>query len=159
MMSNPKGAPLSRGGLTRRDEMLHDLVGVMERTHRARRMRRRVLAAGGSLCVLVLLIALAIPGGTESPDTRLVVESEASDPVPASVTTVVPQRAVVITSIVTTDPSVLDRYRANPSSFVVRMTDKTLLETLASIHRPAGLIRFGGEIRISAPVTDAELGL
>ncbi|MFQ5489511.1 MAG: hypothetical protein ACE5GE_02215, partial [Phycisphaerae bacterium] len=61
------------------------------------------------------------------------------------------------TMIVGTSTSALDRYRARPGERVVRLDDRTLLATLASIGRPAQLIFDGDRPRLSTPVTDAEL--
>jgi hypothetical protein len=62
-----------------------------------------------------------------------------------------------VSHIVHTDPTVLERCRARPTGSVLRIDDRTLLTALVSINRPAGLIRIDGQVRLSAPVTDAEL--
>ncbi len=69
------------------------------------------------------------------------------------------RRPRCVTITVQTDQSNLGRYRAEPPRSIVRMDDRVLIETLASINRPAGLIRFGDRLRLSAPVTDADLGI
>jgi hypothetical protein len=53
----------------------------------------------------------------------------------------------------------MEQYRAKPTGRTTRLDDAMLIETLASIHRPAGLIHFGDQVRLSAPVTDEELNL
>ena len=158
-MSDEQDEQLSPAGLARRDKMLGDLVGVMERMHRARRLRHRLAASGGSACLLLLLVLLAIPGSSDGPGAGELVETarpEITVPLGAPITS---QGRSVLTELVTTDPSVLDRYRANPRAVVIRMNDRMLLDALASIGRPAGLVRFGDDVHVSAPVTDAELGL
>jgi hypothetical protein len=68
--------------------------------------------------------------------------------------------AAVVIATVRTDPTIVQRYRAQPAeSQVIRLTDQSLLDTLASIHRPAGLIYRDDRVVLSAPVTDEELGL
>lgn len=160
-MSEPQSEPLeqlSSAGLARREVMLGELVGVMKRTHRGRRVRRRLLATGGGVCLVFLLIRLALLGASDPSDPARIAEnptgsSEVVYPAEA------PSRPASITVIVKTDASILERCRAEPTQRIVRMDDSMLLETLASINRPAGLIRYGGQTRLSTPVTDAELGI
>ncbi|UCC29306.1 MAG: hypothetical protein JSU86_14020 [Phycisphaerales bacterium] len=160
-MSEPQSEPLeqlSSAGLARCEVMLGELVEVMTRTHRARLVRRRLLATGGGACLVLLLIRLALPGASDPGDPARIAESLTGSSTvvqPAEA----PPRPASITVIVETDASVLERCRAEPTQRVVRMDDSMLLETLASIKRPAGLIRYGGQTRLSAPVTDAELGI
>ena len=158
MNESPDGQ-LSQVGRARREEMLGELVEVMERTHRARRVRRRALATGGSALVLAIFMYLVLPRVSQNPPVPDFVENTPQRvPAPIGVQAE-PQRTTVLTKVITSDPSVLERLRADPPQAVIRMNDRMLLDALASIDRPAGLIRLGDDIRLSAPVTDAELGL
>ncbi|HUU82431.1 MAG TPA: hypothetical protein VM243_02900 [Phycisphaerae bacterium] len=157
-MTDQPPEALSPTGRDRREAMLDELVRTMERTHRNRRTRRRVLGTTAVVCLLLLLVRLALPEastpGSEPQITRN--DATVSDPIeppPA------PRRPAVVTVLVQTDPSVLDRFRAQPTHRVVRIDDSQLVATLASINRPAGLIRFGDSLRLSTAVTDADLGL
>lgn len=157
-MNEPRSKPLTPAGQARREAMLGELVEVVKQTHRTRRLRRRVLGAGALVCVALLLMRLSLPVGNVVDDGARVVErmSDESDVVvPAEF----PPEAVRVTVIVQTDPSVVERYRAEPTGLVVQIDDRMLLTTLASIGRPTGLIRFGDTLRLTAPVTDADLGL
>lgn len=58
---------------------------------------------------------------------------------------------------VSTDESILQRMRPEASPIVMRINDRELLQTLVQIGRPAGLIRIGDRLALSAPVTDDEL--
>ncbi len=157
-MSDRNCEPLSSAGVARREAMLDELNKVMERTHRNRRALRRIAATGGSACLMLLLIRLAFPGTSNPTDTPRIVEDATGapgvvEPVESA------QRRGCVTVIVQTDESILERYRAKPTSRTVLMDDRMLVQTLASIDRPAGVIRFGDTIRLTGPVTDAELGL
>ena len=157
-MNDPRSEPLSPAGLARREAMFDELVEVMTRTHRARRTRRRMLAIGGCTGLLLLLIRLSLPVAS----TPTKAPQIADGPPQRSTGNVIdnsPEHRACVTVLVQTDPAVVERYRARPTGRIVRMDDRMLLETLASIHRPAGLIRFGDRIRLSAAVTDAESGL
>jgi hypothetical protein len=67
-----------------------------------------------------------------------------------------PQRPCAV-AIIETIPGVLERHRAKPTGKVTRIDDAALVATLASINRPAGLVRIGDRVWLTAPVTDAEL--
>ena len=159
-MNDPQTEPLSPAGLARREAMLEDLIGVVKRTHRVRRVRRRALAAGGCVCVTLMAVWLALPGASGPHRVASTVQRPTGGPdVRVVEPPLVPVRQACVIAIVHTDPTVLERCRARSTGLVVRMDDRMLLDTLASIDRPAGLIRFGNRVRLSAPVTDADLGL
>ncbi len=155
-MSDSQTQQLSRGGMARREAMLEELVESMARTHRRRRTRRRVLVAAGSACIVLVLLRLAFLSGGPSGDGRELANSADDKSAPIVDVPRQTQRGCVAT-VVMTDPTVLDRCRANPTGAVARIDDTKLLATLASINRPAGLIRFGDRVALSVPVTDAEL--
>ena len=59
-----------------------------------------------------------------------------------------------IITIVRTDPSILERYVSHTTSKIESINDETLLASLASLGRPAGLIRYDGRVRLTTDVTD-----
>jgi hypothetical protein len=138
--------------------MLDELIGVMERTHCRRRTRRRALTGAAGTCVLFALLWLALPG-LLAPVDKTEIAQQTHTPrmqIPMPPSTAHERRTAVV---VQTDPGILERCRARPTGAVVHMDDGLLLQTLASINRPAGLIRMGDRVLLSAPVTDAELSL
>jgi hypothetical protein len=62
--------------------------------------------------------------------------------------------------IVMSDPNIVSRL-ATPSAEVLvrRIDDDELVRTLVEVHRPAGLIRVGTEVRLSAAVTGLDVTL
>ena len=157
-MNDRQSEALSPAGLARREAMLDELIDAVKRTHRTRRLRRQLLAAGGCACLLLVLVWLALLGASIPGDVRQFAEDSPDHPTGAMAENP-PERQVCVTEVIQTDPTVLERYRARPTGRIMRMDDHVLLDTLAAIGRPAGLIRFGHRIRLSAPVTDVALGL
>lgn len=164
-MSEPNSARLSPEGQARREAMLDELVGVLKHTHTVRRRRKRIVTAGACACLALLVARLIVPDGLDKPEhTRIMADK--ADPVPAvaprppaAETGMSARPRVCVAKAVSTDPKILDRYRAEPTGRIARMNDRMLVNALASINRPAGLIRFGSRARLTAPVSDAELGL
>jgi hypothetical protein len=155
-MSEPEAERLSPAGQARREAMLDELLEVVKRTQRARRLRRRATVIGGCAGLVLLFVVFTWPGAP-GPAPQV---ANLSTGQPTDVRLVeAPRPPACITSVVETDVSVLARYRAVPQPVVARMDDRMLVQTLASIGRPAGLIRFGDDVRLSRPVTDAELNL
>jgi len=143
-MNEQDRSSLSDAGRVRREAMLGEIVAQMQRLHRRRRVRR---TAAASACMVVLLIGLsllAMPARGPAPDSRMVVEKP--EPAPG-----------VSIEIVRTDPSVLQRFAARPTSRTVLLDDEALLDELAAMDRPAGLIRSGGRVWLTADVVDARL--
>lgn len=155
-MSDPESDRLSPAGHARREAMLGELLEVVKRTQRARRLRRRATIVGGCAGLVLLCVVFNWPGAPGP--ARQMANLSTGQPTDLRLVEA-PRTPACITSIVKTDVSVLVRYRAVPEPVVVRMDDRMLVQTLASIGRPAGLIRFGDDVRLSRPVTDAELNL
>jgi hypothetical protein len=130
--------PLSDAGRERRDLMLDELVGRMHRRHAARRVRRS--AAAG--LVLAAAAGIAVIG-----PLRVA-------PEPARVAT--PDAGAPDIRVVRTDPAVLGRYEHRPATRIERLDDEGLLDTLLELKRPAGLIRRGGRVWLTANVTGPE---
>jgi len=151
---------LSPAGRARRSAMLADLLGAMQTLHRRRRAQRRIVTAASCACILVAAVLLAAPllnSRSVAPENDLRVENiPGPAPLPApELVNSVPHPPLIVR--ITTDPAILDRYRADPPRIVQRVGDEELLRTLAAIDRPAGLIRIGEEVRLTSPVTDDEL--
>jgi len=157
-MNDVQPEQLSPTGLARREAMLDELIGVVKRTRRARRVRRRMLAVSGCMGLLLMMGWVARSGSPIPGEAPRIAETASDSPSTIQHTTD-PQRRHVVTLIVQTDPAVVERFRARPRDSIVRIDDRMLLDALASIDRPAGLIRFGDRIRLTKPVTDAELRL
>lgn len=146
-MSNPHEATLSPRGALRRDAMLGQLVLVVDRTRRRRRARRLAVSAAGCAVLIGMVLQWAMPP-TDGPT----IARRAGTPAPSPTATVAVQR-------VATDPAIVERYRAAPASLVEWIDDRTLLDILTAIDRPAGIIRVGDRVALSRPVDDASLGL
>ncbi|MCP4250445.1 MAG: hypothetical protein GY778_25665 [bacterium] len=155
-MNEPLDESLSPEGNARREAMVGPLVEVMRHTHRSRRRRRRVLAGGGTLAVLFVVLKLTLPGGMTPQNDRQVADNTGN--VNSGADAVSNPRACV-TEIIQTDETVRERFRAAPVRRVAMITDRMLVDDLFAVGRPAGLIRMGNEVRLTAPVTDADLGL
>ena len=126
-----------------REAMLGDLVARMKRMHRARRLRGTAAAAA---CLLLMIVVLGLPAAA----------IRRTEPVRPLVSQPPPPPAAAGVRIVRTDPAVLDRYTAASSTNAVIINDETLLRELARIDRPAGLIRMGDRVWLTADVVGAD---
>lgn len=133
-----------------------DLIVAMRDHHQRRRSRRRVLATA----ILVFstgILAFLMFGRSSTIPTPPVARDIGSDsPLPA-----IPQTSTEITeprhsiiTIVRTDPNILERYALPPTSKIETISDEILLNSLASLGRPTGLIRYDGRVRLTNDVTD-----
>jgi hypothetical protein len=136
---------LSASGRQRRARMLEELTTTMRCVHRDRRLRRRAAAGTFMIATLVALSMLSMPERA-SVGERLDMVLTPPQPTPGS--------SEPSVRIVRTDPSILDRYVSRPSSSAIIVDDEGLLETLAAINRPAGLIRSEGRVWLTANVVD-----
>ncbi len=152
---------LSAAGEKRRDAMLGELVQVVDRTHRNRQTRRALVAAASGVALIGIAVNLIpVPPGDAGTSDRMVLTMPSPSPdLPPTVTPPAATTPACITQRVQTDPAILDRYRAAPLRLIKRIDDRTLLETLASINRPAGIIRYGDRVALTHPVDDESLGL
>ncbi len=156
-MNDDAGNQLTPQGQVRREVMLGELVELMARTRRARKVRRKVGAAVACVGLLLVASRWAIPLWSNRGEVAPRIVEHSSERRAPSMVTRISNTVPTVTLRVHTDSSVVERYRATPVDRVIRMDDSALLATLVSIHRPAGLIRFGDRIALSAPVTDEEL--
>jgi len=153
---------LSAAGEARRERMLGDLSAVVRRSGRRRAALRRTRAAGAYALLLLLvaspvLVLLSLSprhgGGRiiEYPPDAFLEPPLAPAPPPE------PQAPAF--EIVRTNPS--DYLAALVYTRVdldaLAMDDKELVHDLRAAGRPTGLMRIDGRVRLTAPVTDAEL--
>ena len=132
-MNEYERSQLTPEGVARREAMLDELVGAMQRVHHGRRVRRRVASA---------LVALTIFAGI-----AWVIGSQLS----------VGDRAQPDIFVERPPQQVLD---APPTERLIQMMDDDeLVALLAQIDRPAGIVRSEGKIWLTNAVTDAQLGL
>ena len=142
-MNEHERPQLTPDGETRREAMLDELVGAMQRVHHGRRVRCRV---GSTFVVLGVSVVVAWTVGSQltgltSEPRELVREDQ-------------PERV--------RDNTPADRsiWRDVHRTGLVRTVgDDELVTLLAQIDRPAGIVRSEGEIWLTNVVTDEELGL
>jgi len=141
-MNEQDRPPLTATGRVRREAMLGELLVQMQRLHRRRRSQRTAAASACMVAMLIGLSLLAMPARRPSADTPILADA----PTPASKISI---------EIVRTDPSILDRFAARPTSRAVLLDDEALLDELAAMGRPTGLIRVGDRVWLTADVVDA----
>jgi hypothetical protein len=157
-MNDSPESSLTPQGHARREAMLAELTGSMRRTHRARRLRRRAInTAVLSLGVLVLarwgLVETArlreSPRVADAPSPRLNPPAR-NAPNGANSCSI---------AWIESDPNIVARLAARPTSRVVVIDDLALVAVLAALDRPAGIIRTTDQVRLTADVTDEALNL
>jgi len=153
---------LSAAGLQRRDEMMHELIADMRRLHRRRRIQRQVMIGGMAPIIAMIAIGLLWRGLSQhEPDAPRMTanKSNASSapPLPSDDNSNAAPAPSTIVVRVQTDPTIVERWRAAPTSSAVIIDDQALLDTLAALDRPAGLIRSQGRLWLTRPVTDKEI--
>ncbi len=126
-MNDPGPATLSPAGEARREAILEELIGHMQRTRRRRERRRRL----GAAAALVLLGCSALWLGVR----REAAERPTGEDAPAAFTAHRP-RVILWTG---------------RTGLVREVGDEDLLELLASIGLPAGLVRTEGRTWLVAP--------
>ncbi len=125
---------LSPAGVHRREAMLGNLLLQMHGVHRTRRTRRRVLvvAAPVILAALALVIVMHWPFA------------------PVNAPRIAVGRAPAPKGIEAPSPK-------QPPATIIVMSDQDLLKELASLNRPAGLVRTRERVWLTQPVTDDAL--
>ncbi|GEM_PF-2104401 len=145
---------LSLAGQKRRAAMRGEMIDAFVALHRTRRMQRRV---AGSLVALALMVGSAWVGGrlagrpgstpgTSGSSTALLVET---------IDTAASGRAIEFAYVTASDTSLVT-YVDGSSSAVQTIDNATLIETLAEMNRPAGLIEMGGTVRLTRNVVDGD---
>ena len=118
-----------------REAMLEELLVAMAHLHRRRRRRRRV--AGAALALLLAVGGVWVAGPLRGGHEPFAI-GHGGDHEEAPRT---------------------DLRDWERTGLIRQIDDAELIEILAEIDRPAGLIRTGSSIRLTEPVTDADLGL
>lgn len=138
---------LSEKGRHRREAMLVSLEEQMRAIHRRRRLRKRAMIVGAPLAAVAALAAVfAIPphGPGQGPDS---VGSDELAQRPAS--------PAMIVEFIQTDPSIAERYRvAAQGHSIAILSDHALLDALAQLGRPAGLVQSGDHAWVTRDVAD-----
>ena len=148
--------PVSEG---RREAMLSELTAAMRRTHRTRRLRRHgVSAAAVAFAALAIVRLGTVPIPNADGPPVLVERPNPGSPIQPSFGGD-GRRPKCMIELVQTDRAILDRLAARPIGRPTVLDDRSLITALAQIDRPAGLIRSAKKVRLSGPVTDAELQL
>ncbi len=142
-MTDHERSQLTPDGEARREAMLDELVGAMQRVHHGRRIRRRAGRTSVVLGVSAVVVWTVVSQMTQlTSEPRELVREHQPEPVPDNTPT--------------DRPSWRDVHR---TGLVRAVSDDELVTLLAQIDRPAGIVRSEGEIWLTNAVTDAELGL
>ncbi len=142
-MNKHERSQLTPDGEARRDAMLDELVGAMQRVHQGRRVRRRIgstFVVLGVSAVVAWTVGSQLTGLTSEP--RELTWEDQSEPV--------------------RDNTSADRSTwrdVHRTGLVRTVGDDELVTLLAQLDRPTGIVRSEGEIWLTNAVTDAELGL
>jgi hypothetical protein len=149
---------LSEAGLKRREQMLHELLDDLKTVQRRRRIRRNATLTGAPLIVIGTALAIWLMIGGKSalapPHDSPLVQNDLIEPGTNHVAPPLPKNPRVNVEFVQTDSRIVERYRAAGQPKVVMLDDASLLDALAQINRPAGLIRSQGRAWLTADVTD-----
>ncbi|MCK4872116.1 MAG: hypothetical protein KAS72_05280 [Phycisphaerales bacterium] len=142
---------LTPAGQRRRNAMLDGLMDDMRSVHRVRRARRCATAVSlaAVCCFAVIAVATRTTTTPTTPTTSGPIATDTPDPTPSMTRDA---------RIVRTNPSIMERYAVRnhrlTSITVEHLSDEALLDALAAMGRPAGIIRMEGKTTLSADVTD-----
>jgi hypothetical protein len=175
LTSEDRREVLSRDGTERREAMLGELLHEVDRVRSARHTRRRAALAVCAIAVVLVTVRIGVHS-TLRPvhNGEVIVESDSGDsmqrlpieedfgngPTLRVAVRIERSRRPERVAIVGTDPLIVERYAFDePVRLTEWLDDRALLETLAHIGRPSGLININGRVRLSRPVSDAELAM
>ncbi len=155
MNHEPQNAGLTSAGIERRAEMRAALLDAFATLHRARRRRRR---ASAGLALLALFGATAwLAAHLTNPPAPDAAVTRADPQTPPMLVEVVdgpvPPAIVEFALVAAAEGSLVRTIDPGPSIVEV-ISDDQLVQTLAEMNRPAGLIAVGGRVRLTSPVTD-----
>ncbi len=148
------GMALSPHGAVRRERMLGELTRDMRQVHQVRRRRRNVaiVAAPLLLTIVVGLLLRNLGTSPNHPGSGPIVKGpDLLAPAPP-IELVSP--AAVITIVRTTAPTPDQLIARSDGAIVQALSDSELLDTLAALHRPAGLVRAGDRTWLTRSVAD-----
>lgn len=134
----------------RRQRMLTELISDMRQFHRRRRIRRKLTAAA---TMALLAIAATFAWSWSRSDQA----TQPSGPIATVDEFPIAQTAATI-ELVQTDPTITSRWRAARSQLthINVVDDQSLLQVLAQMHRPAGLVRMDDRAWLFYHQSDAE---
>ena len=153
-LDSVSGMALSQDGTARRERMLGELTCDMQRVHRSRRSRR-IAAVVSAPLVLLLVGGLLLrnlgpnPAPRETGSVVTGTTSVAPAPQPQLASS-----AAVITIVRTTAPPPDQLIARSEASIVRTLSDGELLDELAAMQRPAGLVRAGDRTWLTRNVAD-----
>jgi len=144
---------LSLAGLKRRDAMRGELLGAFAAVARARIVRRRAALGAGAALVAVgavwagarLVIPIATPATPGSGFLAVSLVETIETPANSN---------AIDFAYVSAESSHLVAYVPPGASLVQIIDDSELVEALAQMNRPAGLIEIGYTVRLTRDVTD-----
>jgi hypothetical protein len=175
LTSEDRREVLSRDGAERREAMLGELLHEVDRVRSARHTRRRAALAVCAIAVVLVTVRIGVhstlrpvhngevivESGSGDSMQRLPIEVDfGNSPTSRVAVRIERSRRPERVAIVGTDPLIVERYAFDePARLIEWLEDRALLETLAQIGRPSGLININGRVRLSRPVSDAELAM
>ena len=138
--------PLTESERAGLDAMLAPLQRRVAGAARARRFRRRAVGAVAVMALVAVVATFALRAPTP--------------PTPTLAPPIAKRTAPLQIEYVQTDPTSVERIAVTGAVDLSAYTidDTQLLDTLASIDRPAGLVRTAEGVSLTRPVTDLELG-
>lgn len=158
MIPEHEAPDLSPAARDRKHDMLNDLVIDMQKLHRRRRVRRRAITAVAvpALCLVAWwawsITAFSPP--TPRSQTPKVARDESIEPADSTTPHRLPTSII---QTVRTRPSIADAALVSTQPSRKFVTDDGLLDALAQVHRPAGLIRTDNGVWLTNDVTDPEM--
>jgi len=151
MVSPPSSHP-DDSTARRREVMRRELLAAMRAHHDRRRRRRRA----GAALLMTLALGAALWFGLPRPEgPSPLAATDDRRPTLAGPDANIPPRRSVMHEVVATRIGAARRYIASPPSLIELIDDRELLDSLASLNRPAGIIRTGGQVALTRPVADA----
>jgi len=146
-------SPLSLAGLQRRDAMRGELLGAFAAMTRARVVRRRAALGAGVALVAVGAVwagaRLAIPSATPATPASGFLAFSLVETIETPANT-----DAIDFAYVSAERSHHVAYVPSGFSLVQIINDSELVETLAQMNRPAGLIGIGSTVRLTRDVAD-----
>lgn len=136
----------------RRAAMRGEMIDAFVALHRSRRIHRRV---AGAVAGFTLMAGSAWVGAWLTGRPVVSPAPSLTDAVPLieTIETAATGNAIEFAFVTDSDASLV-RYVDGSSSMVQTIDNATLIETLAEMNRPAGLIEMGGTVRLTRNVVD-----
>ncbi len=145
---------LTPPGARRRDEMLRELQAAMPRIHRARRRRRAALGGALMIAAAGATAIVALPRRPQPPAPVARTTPTHPDTPGEATHTTGALRSVLVFDYVAPSPHVVDRTAARGTGVIEFVDDRGLVAVLAAMNRPAGVVRRGDRVWLTADVVD-----